>query len=218
MVTVIRSLLNALVCALTIGSAGAQPYPNKPVHILVPYAAGGAVDVLARTIGQSLGKTWGKLPVVENRPGAGGIIASQALTQSAPDGYTLILVASGHPLNQFFYPKLPYDTFKDFTAISEVASSPLAIVVGKNNEAKSLKDVLAAARAKPGSLSYGMAGNGTSAHLAGELLNHMAKVKIVSIPYKGGAPALQAVMAGDIPMSFNPLSEVVGQIQGLSLI
>lgn len=214
MVTVIRSLLGALVCALTVGSAGAQSFPDRPVHILVPYAAGGAVDVLARTIGQSLGKTWGKLPVVENRPGAGGIIASQALTQSAPDGYTLILVASGHPLNQFFYPKLPYDTFKDFTAISEVASSPLAIVVGKNNEAKSLKDVLAAARAKPGSLSYGMAGNGTSAHLAGELLNHMAKVKIVSIPYKGGAPALQAVMAGDIPMSFNPLSEVVGQIQG----
>jgi tripartite-type tricarboxylate transporter receptor subunit TctC len=152
--------------------------------------------------------------VVENRPGAGGIIASQALAQSAPDGYTLILVASGHPLNQFFYPKLPYDTFKDFTAISEIASSPLAIVVGKNSEAKDLKDILATARSKPASLSYGMSGNGTSAHLAGELLNHMAKVKIVAIPYKGGAPALQAVMAGDIPMSFNPLSEVVGQIQG----
>ena len=90
----------------------------------MPYAAGGAVDVLARTLGQSLSKTWGQQPVIENRPGAGGTIASQALTQSAPDGYTLILVASGHPLNQFFYPKLPYDTFKDFTAISEIAYSP----------------------------------------------------------------------------------------------
>src|SRR5712672_4228765 len=123
-------------------SAHAENFPNKPVHILVPYAAGGAVDVLARTLGQSLAKIWGQQPVIENRPGAGGIIASQALTQSAPDGYTLILVASGHPLNQFFYPKLPYDTFKDFTAITEVASSPLAIVVGKDSVAKSLQDIL----------------------------------------------------------------------------
>jgi tripartite-type tricarboxylate transporter receptor subunit TctC len=214
LVTAIRSLLGALFMAFTVGFASAQPYPNKPVRILVPYAAGGAVDVLARTIGQSIGKTWGKLPVIENRPGAGGIIASQALAQSPPDGYTLILVASGHPLNQFFYPKLPYDTFKDFTAISEVASSPLVIVVGKNNPAKGLQDILAAARAKSGSLSYGMSGNGTSAHLAGELLNHMAQVKIVAIPYKGGAPALTAVMAGDIPMSINPMAEVVGQIAG----
>ena len=98
----IRSLFGALIFFLTVSFASAQPYPNRPVHILVPYAAGGAVDVLARTIGQALSKSWGKLPVVENRPGAGGIIASQALAQSAPDGYTLILVASGHPLNQFF--------------------------------------------------------------------------------------------------------------------
>jgi tripartite-type tricarboxylate transporter receptor subunit TctC len=106
-------------------SAHAEPFPTRPVTIYVPYSAGGAVDVLARTIGQSLSKIWGQQPVVENRPGAGGIIASQTLAQSAPDGYKLVLVASGHPLNQFFYPKLPYDTFKDFTAITEVASSPL---------------------------------------------------------------------------------------------
>jgi tripartite-type tricarboxylate transporter receptor subunit TctC len=102
----------------------------------------------------------------------------------------LILVASGHPLNQFFYPKLPYDTFKDFTAISEVAYSPLAIVVSKSNPAKNLQELLALAREKAESLSYGMSGNGTSAHLAGEMLNHMAKVKILAIPYKGGAPAV----------------------------
>jgi tripartite-type tricarboxylate transporter receptor subunit TctC len=180
----------------------------------VPYAAGGAVDVLARTLGQSLTKTWGQQPVIENRPGAGGIIASQALTQSPPDGYTLILVASGHPLNQFFYAKLPYDTFKDFTAISEVGYSPLAIVVAKDNPAKTLQELLAIARQKPDALSYGMSGNGTSAHLAGELLNHMARIKIQSIPYKGGAPALTAVLAGEIPMSINPLPEVVGQLDG----
>ena len=195
-------------------SVYAEPFPTKPVRILVPYAAGGAVDVLARTIGQSLTKIWGQQLVVENKPGAGGIIASQALTQSAPDGYTLIIVASGHPLNQFFYPKLPYDTFKDFTAISEVAYSPLAIVVSKDNPAKTLQDLLATARQKPDTLSYGMSGNGTSAHLAGELLNYMAGVKILAIPYKGGAPALLAVMAGDIPMSINPMPEVVGQLEG----
>ena len=212
--TIIRSIVAAALFTLAGTNVHAETFPTKPVRILVPYAAGGAVDVLARTLGQSLSKTWGQQPVIENRPGAGGTIASQALTQSAPDGYTLILVASGHPLNQFFYPKLPYDTFKDFTAISEIAYSPLAIVVSKNSPVKNLEELLAGARAKPGSLSYGMSGNGTSAHLAGELLNHMAKVKIQAIPYKGGAPALTAVIAGEIPVSVNPLPEVVGQLEG----
>jgi tripartite-type tricarboxylate transporter receptor subunit TctC len=204
----------AALLTFTSASHGAEPFPSKQVTILVPYAAGGAVDVLARTLAQSLSKGWGQQPVVENRAGAGGIIASQALAKAPPDGYTLILVASGHPLNQFFYPKLPYDTFKDFTAISEVAYSPLAIVVAKDNPAKNLQELLAQAKAKPDSLSYGMSGNGTSAHLAGELLNHMAGTKIVSIPYKGGAPALTAVIAGDIPISINPLPEIVGQLEG----
>ncbi len=212
--TITRSIVAAALLSLAGTDAYAEPFPARPVRILVPYAAGGAVDVLARTLGQSLSKTWGQQPVIENRPGAGGTIASQALTQSAPDGYTLILVASGHPLNQFFYPKLPYDTFKDFTAISEIAYSPLAIVVSKNSPVKNLEELLAGARAKPESLSYGMSGNGTSAHLAGELLNYMAKVKIQAIPYKGGAPALTAVIAGEIPMSVNPLPEVVGQLEG----
>ena len=192
----------------------APTFPKKQVTFLVPYAPGGAVDVIARTIGQSLSKSWGQAPVVENRPGAGGTIASKALTQAAPDGHTLILVASGHPLNQFFYPSLPYDTFKDFTAISEIAYSPLAIVVSKDNPAKNLQELLALAKAKPDALSYGMSGNGTSAHLAGELLNHMAGAKIVAIPFKGGAPALTSVMAGDIPMSINPLPEIIGQLDG----
>src|SRR3954469_19839809 len=211
---IIRGIAATALFTLAGTNVYAETFPTKPVRILVPYAAGGAVDVLARTLGQSLSKTWGQQPVIENRPGAGGIIASQALTQSAPDGYTLILVASGHPLNQFFYPKLPYDTFKDFTAISEVAASPLAIVVSKTNPVKNLGELLATAREKPEALSYGMSGNGTSAHLAGELLNYMAKTKILAIPYKGGAPALTAVIAGEIPMSVNPLPEVVGQLDG----
>src|SRR5438034_6099407 len=148
--TIIRSVVSAALLSLAGTNVYAETFPTRPVRILVPYAAGGAVDVLARTLGQSLSKTWGQQPVIENRPGAGGIIASQALTQSAPDGYTLILVASGHPLNQFFYPKLPYDTFKDFTAISEVAYSPLVIVVSKNSPVKNLQELLATAREKAG--------------------------------------------------------------------
>ena len=192
-----------------------QSFPSKPVHILVPYAAGGAVDVLARTLGQSLSKTWGQQPVIENRPGAGGIIASQALTQSAPDGYTLILVASGHPLNQFFYPKLPYDTFKDFTAISEVAYSPLAIVVSKDSPMKNLGDLLATAREKPevSILRHVRQRHlGASGRRAAQL--HGQGQDPVAIPYKGGAPALTAVIAGEIPISVNPLPEVVGQLEG----
>src|SRR5437773_8385582 len=210
--TLIRSIAVAALFTLAGTNVYAEPFPTRPVRILVPYAAGGAVDVLARTLGQSLSKNWGQQPVIENRPGAGGIIASQALAQSPPDGYTLILVASGHPLNQFFYSKLPYDTFKDFTAISEVAYSPLAIVVSKDNPAKTPQELLASARQNPESLSYGMSGIGMSAHLAGELLNYTAHIKALSVPYKGGSPALMGVIAGDVSMSINPLPEVVGQL------
>ena len=210
-------LVAAAALLMAIGGVRAETFQNKPVHILVPYAAGGAVDVLARTLAHSLAEIWGQQPVIDNRPGAGGIVASQALAQAPPDGSTLILIASGHPLNQFIYPKLPYDTFKDFTAISEIASSPLAILVAKTSAYANLQDLLAAARKDPGSLSYGMAGNGTSSHLAGELLKYMAGVKTVAIPYKGGVPALTAVIAGDIPVSFNPLAEAIGQVDGGSL-
>jgi len=213
----IRTALAGLLAAtlsLTANAFAADPFPSRPVKILVPYAAGGAVDVLARTLAQSLSKSWSQQPVIENRAGAGGIVASQTLVQSPADGYTLILVASGHPLNQFIYPKLPYDTFKDFTAITEVAYSPLAIVVKKDSGLASLKDMIALAKQKPDSLSYGMAGNGTSAHLAGELLKYLAQIKVVPVPYKGGAPALMAVIAGEVPISINPLPELLGQLDG----
>src|SRR6201747_3253810 len=161
----------AVVVAAVTGVALAEPgFPSKPVHIFVPYAAGGAVDVLTRTLGDVVSKQWGQSVVVENRPGAGGVIASQAVATSAPDGYTLIMVASGHATNPFLYPKIPYDTFKDFTPISLLASSPNILLVRADSPFKTLADLLAQARAKPGSLSYGMAGNGTSTHLAGACL------------------------------------------------
>jgi tripartite-type tricarboxylate transporter receptor subunit TctC len=195
------------------GMASAQsPFPSRPVHIYVPYAAGGAIDILARTLGDAVSRQWGQGVVVENRPGAGGVIASQALVTSAPNGYTLIIVASGHPTNSFLYPKLPYDTFKDFTPISLLASSPNILLVRANSSFKTLADVIAEARAKPGSLSFAHAGSGTSTHLAGQLLKSLAKIDLNAIPYKGGAPAINDLLGGQIPMSFNNGPESVGQL------
>jgi len=195
------------------GVASAQPFPSKPVHILVPYPAGGGVDVLTRTLADVVSKQWGQSIVVENRPGAGGVIASQAVATSPPDGYNLIMVASGHATNPFLYPKLPYDTFTDFSPISLLASSPNILLVRADSAFKSVGDVVVAAKAKPGSLSYGHAGNGTSTHLAGELLKNLAGIDLNAIPYKGGAPAINDLLGGQIPMSFNNGPESVGQLQ-----
>jgi tripartite-type tricarboxylate transporter receptor subunit TctC len=183
------------------------------VHIFVPYAAGGGVDILARTLGEVVSRQWGQGVVVENRPGAGGMVASQALAKSAPDGYTLIVVASGHATNPFLYPKLPYDTFKDFTPISLLASSPNILLVRADSPFKTVADVIAQARLKPGSLSFAHAGNGTSTHLAGELLKNLAKIDLEAIPYKGGAPAINDLLGGQITMSFNNGPESVGQLE-----
>jgi tripartite-type tricarboxylate transporter receptor subunit TctC len=209
----VRTLAFAAGVVAAANVASAQTgFPTKAVHLFVPYPAGGAVDILARTLGDELSKNWGQPVIIENRPGAGGLVASQALATSAPDGYTLIVVASGHATNPFLYPKIPYDTFKDFTPISLLASSPNILLVRADSPYKTLADLLAQARAKPGSLSYGMAGNGTSTHLAGELLKNLAHVDIVAIPYKGGGPAMNDLLGGQIPMSFNNGPESVGQI------
>jgi tripartite-type tricarboxylate transporter receptor subunit TctC len=214
----VRIVAVAAAAMFASGAVSAQSgFPAKPVHILVPYPAGGAVDVLARTLGDEVAKQWGQSVVVENRPGAGGVIASQALATSPPDGTTLIVVASGHATNPFLYSKLPYDTFKDFTPISLLASSPNILLVRADSPFKTLADLLAEARAKPGSLSYGMAGNGTSTHLAGELLKNLAKVDIVAIPYKGGAPAMNDLLGKQIPISFNNGPESMGQLSAGSV-
>jgi tripartite-type tricarboxylate transporter receptor subunit TctC len=204
----------AALAVLTAGGvASAQsPFPSRPVHIFVPYAAGGGVDILARTLGDVVSKQWGQAVVIENRPGAGGLVASQALATAAPDGHTLIVVASGHATNPFLYPKIPYDTFKDFTPIALLASSPNILLVRADSPFHNLGDLIAEARAKPGSLAFGHAGTGTSTHLAGELLKNLAKIDINAIPYKGGAPAVNDLLGGQIAISFNNGPESVGQL------
>src|SRR5215831_12642050 len=186
----IATIVSSLLLLACFASASAQDtertaYPTKPVRILVPFPAGGAVDIVARTLGDELSKRWGQSVVIENRPGAGGTIATQAAATSAPDGYTLILVATGHALNPHFFAKLPYDSVNDFTPITLVGSAPNMLLVRGDSPFKSVADVITAAHQRPGYLSYGHAGNGTSPHLAGELLKYMAKVEIAAIPYKG---------------------------------
>jgi len=208
----------AMALSVAGGIASAQsPFPSRAVHIFVPYSAGGGVDILARTLGDVVSRQWGQSVVVENRPGAGGVVASQALVASSPDGYTLMVVASGHATNPFLYPKIPYDTFKDFTPISLLASSPNILLVRADSPFKTLGDVIALARAKPGSLSFGHAGNGTSTHLAGELLKDLARIDINAISYKGGAPAVNDLLGGQIPMSFNNGPESVAQLEAGTL-
>jgi tripartite-type tricarboxylate transporter receptor subunit TctC len=214
------AILVGLVWGALLGPSCAQgtlAYPTKPVRLLVPYPAGGAVDIVARTLADELSRRWGQTVVIDNRPGAGGTIASEAVAASPPDGYTLILVASGHALTPYFYPKLPYDPFKAFAPISLVGSSPNMLLVRQDSPFKSVPDIIAGARQKPGYLSYGHAGNGTSPHLAGELLKYMARINIAAIPYKGGAPSLNDLMGGHIPLSFNNIPESIAQIQAGSV-
>jgi tripartite-type tricarboxylate transporter receptor subunit TctC len=230
-----------LVVALAVLAGGAialaqdaeQPaYPSKPVRILVPFPAGGAVDIVARTVGDELTRRWGQTVVIENRPGAGGVIATQAAATAPADGYTLILIAAGHALNPHFYAKLPYDSFNDFTPITLVGSSPNMLLVRNDSPFKSVADVITAAQQRPGYLSYGTcrqrhlaasrrrvaqilehAGNGTSPHLAGELLKYLARVDIAAIPYKGGAPSLNDLLGGHVPLTFNNIPESIAHVR-----
>jgi tripartite-type tricarboxylate transporter receptor subunit TctC len=206
----------ALLAAAGLAHA-AESFPSRPVHVLVPFPAGGAVDIVARTLGDELSRRWGQSVVIENRPGAGGTLAAAVEAKATPDGYTLILVASGHAIVAHLYPDLPYDPLHDFTPLSLVGSSPNMLLVRADSRLTSIADVLALARAKPGALSYGHAGNGTSPHLAGELLKYMAKVDIAAVPYKGGGPSLNDLLGGHIPISFNNIPESIGQVQAGAL-
>jgi tripartite-type tricarboxylate transporter receptor subunit TctC len=209
----IRLLASIVTVLAAIGITLAQDaFPSRPVHLLVPFAPGGAVDIVARTLGDELSNRWGRAVVVENRPGAGGMVASEVAAKAAPDGYTLIIVATGHALNPHLYAKLPYDSFNDFTPLSLIGTSPNMLLVRADSPIRTLADLIAAARERPGQISFGHAGNGTSPHLAGELLKYMAKIDITPIPYKGGAPALTDLIGGHIPMTFNNIPESIAQV------
>jgi tripartite-type tricarboxylate transporter receptor subunit TctC len=215
-ITVLRLLLPVLVAFAAAGPAisAAQSYPTKPIRLVVPFPAGGSLDVVARAIGQKLTEAWGQPVVIDNRPGAGGNIGADLVAKSAPDGYTILEGAlSTHAVNVSLYAKMPYDPIKDFAPITLVAVTPNVLVLNASFPVNTVPELLAYARAHPGKLSFGSGSNGSAGHLAGELFKVEAGVDMVHIPYKGGAPALQALLAGDTQLMFDNLANSEAQIK-----
>jgi tripartite-type tricarboxylate transporter receptor subunit TctC len=186
------------------GIVNAQTYPAKPVRVIVPFTPGGISDVLARVMAQHLSGAMGQQFFVENRPGAGTTIAADLVAKSAPDGYTLYFIdMTTHAINATLYSKLPYDSVKDFTQIAMVAQTPLIMVVHPSLSVKTVKELIAFAKARPDEIVYASSGNGTILHLSGETLKSLAGIKMVHVPYKGSAPAVAALLGGEVAMTFS---------------
>ncbi len=204
-------LVAAITCIASPAGAQAE-YPTKPLRLIVPFSAGGPSDVLARAIGQKLSESLRQTVVVENRTGAGGNIASDFVAKAPPDGYTLVLANVGtHAINQSLYAKLPFDTLRDFTPIALIASASIVMVAHPSVPAASVKEFVALAKSQP--LSYASAGNGTPQHLAGELFKMLTGAALVHIPYKGGSPALNDLLGGQVSAAFVSLPAAISFIQ-----
>jgi len=206
------SLLLAGLIAAT--AAQAQNFPSRPSRILVGASAGGGSDAFARLIAAKLAEAWGQPVVVENRTGASSTIAADFVAKAAPDGYTIMLATPNSHTIAPHVMKLPYDAAKDFTPLTLVMEVPHVLVVRQDSKVASMKELVAMAKAEPGKLTYYSSGMGSTQHLAGELLNMVAGVKIVHVPYKGSAPAIADVIGGNVTMGFDPTSATLGQIKG----
>ncbi len=208
--------LLALSMAVVAGSVTAEDkWPTKPITYVVPFPAGGTTDTLARIIGQKLSVALGQPVIVDNKPGAGGNIGSGSVARAAPDGYTILGgTISSHAINASLYPKLPYDPAKSFVPITLIGTNPLVLIVPPNSSAKSVKDLIAQAKAKPGSVTFASAGSGTSQHLAVEMFKSLAGVDVVHVPYKGSGPAIQDVMGGQVDAMFDTTVVAAPQIKG----
>jgi tripartite-type tricarboxylate transporter receptor subunit TctC len=201
----------AIVFAALMGAstAGAQSYPVKPIRLIVPFAPGGATDILARLISQKLTEAWGQQVIVENRPGGGTIIGTDLVAKSAPDGYTLLMVSTSTVTAPTLMPRLPYDTLRDLTPVIQLVSSPNVLAVHPSLPVKSVRELITLARARPGQVAFGSGGNGTSTHLGGEILRLMAGVNMVHVPYKGAAPSTVAVLSGEVSWQFSAILSTV---------
>lgn len=221
-------------CALLIAGAvlgapqawaqDAAAWPDKPIRIVVPFPPGGAADVYARLVGLKLAEAWGnRQPVIiDNKPGAGGVIGTEAAAKAPADGSTLLMVTIGHAVNPFMYGKLPYDTRADFTPVGVVAQVPSLVVVGPSYSGKTLKDILEMARTRPGSLQYATSGTGTTSHVGAALIESMAGVDMLHVPYKGAAPALQDVMGDRVALSVDIITSSLplvksGKLQAVAI-
>lgn len=206
--------LAAALFAVAATAATAAGFPDRAVTIVVPFPAGGTTDILARQLGKSLSDKWGVPIVIDNKSGASGTIGSASVTRSKPDGYTLLLTATHHVINPtLLKDTIPYDTKKSFTNLALVATVPNVLVVNKNFKAKSVQDLIAMAKKDPGAINFGSAGIGGANHLAGELFAHQAGIKLTHIPYRGAAPSLTDLLAGQIPMMFDSIPGVLNHIR-----
>jgi len=219
----LRRIALAMFAVVVCGGAAAQQYPSRPVRIIVAFPPGGFVDLGARLVAGPLGTALGQQVVIDNRGGAGGIVGTEFAARAAPDGYTLVVGSAGtHAVNQSLYRKLPYSVLRDFQPVTRLADAPSILAVHPSFPARSVKDLVALARARPGEILYASAGSGTSTHLAAALFEHLARVKFVHVPYKGGGPMIVDVVAGQVPVTFGTAASVSphlksGRLRGLAV-
>src|SRR5947209_7453664 len=214
--TLFAALTSVAVLSVAAGGTAQTPddYPNRPIRIIVPQAAGSGIDLQARVLAQKMGELWGQQGVVDNRPGANAIIGMEAGAKAAPDGYTLIYApVSAVTTNAFIYKKLPYDALRDFTPITQTTANPLGAVVNPASGIKSIKDLVEQAKARPGAINYGSFGIGNLTHLMGELLQSAAGITMTHVPYKGQTPAITDLLSGQIPLAFTTTAGVTDLVQ-----
>src|SRR5438876_1455288 len=209
----LKSALIALIVVLAAPSVLAQAYPSKNIHIIVPFAAGSATDVAARLIGEKLNTAWEQPLVVENRPGAGGTIVIAQTAKAEPDGYTLVVVSTGHVVNDVLYKDLAYDVLNDLAGVAPLVSLPSVLIVPPSLGVKTVKDLVARAKAKPGEFNYGTAGVGSAAHINSEKFNLAAGIKAVHVPLKGTPPILSETMGGRLQYAWVPIIASIGPIK-----
>jgi tripartite-type tricarboxylate transporter receptor subunit TctC len=214
-----RAALLALAAVFLQGAARAQDaYPSRPIHIIVPFTAGSATDVVARLVGEKLNAAWGQPVVVDNKPGAGGTIGIAQAAKSEPDGYTFVVVSTGHAVNHVLYKDLPYDTLKDLAGVASLASLPSVLVVSPSLGVKSVRELVALVKAKPGAYNYGTAGVGSAAHINSEKFNVAAGIKAVHVPLKGTPPILTETMAGRVHFAWVPTLSSMGLLKDGKLL
>ena len=205
------------VLSLAAGAASAQTYPNHAVRLVVPFLAGGSTDIVGRTVAQKLSEMWGQPVVVDNRPGGSTMIGTEAVARAAPDGYTLLMTPAPFTINPSLVAKVAYDALNDFAPVTLINTTPLVMVVNPGVPAKNVREFIALAKAKPGKLNFGSSGTGGSNHLAGELFNAMAGLKMAHIPYKGNAGALTDLVGGHLDVVYNGLTSALALVKGRKL-
>ena len=216
-----RTLAGSLASLALLSPLAAQAqagYPSKPIRVIVPFAAGSTTDIIARAISDKMSQSMGQQLVIENRGGASGTIGQALVAQAAPDGYTIMAHSSSHTVSPSTFAKLPFDTERDFAGVTPISSTPNVLVISPAKNIRTLKDLLAAARARPGSMNFASAGQGSATHLNAEKFKLAAKIEATNIPFKGSAEAVTEVMAGRVDYYFSPIAPVIGHIRSGQLL